>query len=249
MKNSLIILTLCIISATPLSIQTEESWNAAFQKNTEPKTKSDREKAHLKGLVHTVHERYENLNIQNKAEREQGPWSIVTYDQNGKRIKTEHKQYGTHGVLESEGESVRIHDPVKDTEEEARYSPDGTLVSKKVYDPDGNQIETVGFNRDGSLQYKWTWLYDSFGNVIEKTNYKNGGNINFKNVFIYDDDQNCTEINTFNAKGVLTSKEAFTYEYDSNGNWIKQVRLLGEVENGQIDLKPIGITHRAITYY
>ena len=88
------------------------------------------------------------------------------------------------------------------------------------YDLNGKLLEEAGYNSDGSLFSKKTYVYDSKGNVTEESSMVNVYKpMIVKYTFTYEPSGN--KIATEYIDGVFTGK--YAYKYDSSGNEIEKV--------------------------
>lgn len=88
------------------------------------------------------------------------------------------------------------------------------------YDLNGKLLEEAGYNSDGSLFSKETYVYDSKGNVTEESSMVNVYKPRIvKYTFTYEPSGN--KIATEYIDGVFTGK--YAYKYDSSGNEIEKV--------------------------
>jgi len=69
----------------------------------------------------------------------------------------------------------------------------GELYNKATYDANGNAIEYISYESDGSVRVTEKYTYDSFGKATEHTVYDSEGNIEQKEIFKYDKNGNLTE--------------------------------------------------------
>lgn len=105
--------------------------------------------------------------------------------------------------------------------EQLRYSNDGDLSQRIVYNRSENKVEELYYNSGTKLTGKYVNLLDAKGNVTEEQGYDENGN---KTEYRY----------------------SYKYEaFDAQGNWTKRVTL--EWKNRA--LVPTSITYRTITYY
>jgi len=71
------------------------------------------------------------------------------------------------------------------------------------YDKNGNNIELIGYDSDGSVEGKITYKYDEQGNPIEG--------------YLY------------NLDGSLAEEYTSQYEYDEQKNWTKKIEFRNDV--------------------
>ena len=101
------------------------------------------------------------------------------------------------------------------------YSGDEKSEARKdtyiAFDKNGNTIEKIEYNRDGSIKNKETFKYDAAGNVLEETAFeskaeKNSKEANNKKVtYKYNSSNDKTEENVYDGDGKLIRKTVFTY--------------------------------------
>lgn len=83
------------------------------------------------------------------------------------------------------------------------------------YDSNGNEIEMVAFNGDGSISYKSTSKYDNEGKMIERSWLSSDSNS--KQICTYDKNGNLIEMNEYYDGSTLSSLTT-TFKYDNRGN-------------------------------
>lgn len=123
------------------------------------------------------------------------------------------------------------------------YSGDEKAEPRKdtytAFDKNGNTLEKIEYNRDGSIKNKETFKYDAAGNVLEETAFegkaeKNSKEANNKKVtYKYNSSNDKTEENVFDGEGKLIRKTVFTYNrngdksaevvMDASGKMIKKM--------------------------
>ena len=123
------------------------------------------------------------------------------------------------------------------------YNSDGSLDYKYTYkyDEKGNKIEWNSYKSDGSLNYKFTYKYDEKGNEIEWNSYNSDGSLDYKYTYKYDEKGNEIESNRYKSDGSLNYKFTYKYEFDKQDNWIKKIIFLNEI--------PKYILEREYEYY
>ncbi|MBQ5647693.1 MAG: hypothetical protein IIV16_01055, partial [Alistipes sp.] len=99
---------------------------------------------------------------------------------------------------------------------------------KEVYkfNQQGDVIEEVDYNSDGSLRWKHLYKYDSKGNMIEEASYRGDGSLERKDLYKYDSKGNKIEWAYYNCDGSL--REKYLYKYDSKGNMIEEASYRGD---------------------
>jgi len=90
----------------------------------------------------------------------------------------------------------------------------------KIFNTNGNNIETIIYNSDGSLFQKHINKFDKNANEVEKNIYDSNNSLKWKYLIKYDDKGNKIEENYYSSDGNLHSKE--TYKYDNEGNKIEE---------------------------
>lgn len=106
--------------------------------------------------------------------------------------------------------------------EKIYYNSDGTVDDKWItkYDEEGNEIENNNFTSDGSLLFKLIHKFDNKGNRIESNTYNSDGSINSNSTHKYDEKENYIESISHISDGYSAKKE--TYSYDDKGNVIEK---------------------------
>lgn len=100
---------------------------------------------------------------------------------------------------------------------------------QSVYDSNGNEIEWIKYNKDGTIKKKRTYKYDKKNNLIEEQEF-DGNQLTRKVIYSYNNfDEKISEI-TYDGNGQILRKEIFTYNnkglksekkvYDKNDNLI-----------------------------
>jgi uncharacterized protein RhaS with RHS repeats len=153
-------------------------------------------------------------------------------------------QYNSNGNLVEQVIIFNHDTPGKNT---YTYDDKGKMIKLKMfngtytdyqYDINGNLIQEITFNRDGSVvmngnrQLKITYQYNNNGKLIKKSDYmsndsykydKNGNKVeelkslvngyNLKYIYDYDNVSNIKMIKAFNNKGDLIEITAYQYNY------------------------------------
>jgi len=124
------------------------------------------------------------------------------------------------------------------------------------YDNDGNNTETIHYNKMGKKIRKYNSIYNNEGKVITdlpyvsfegKTDINNGmkqydyddngnkiqtkrfdnqRNLSQTTNFSYDSNNNIIEYNKFDKNGTLIENVKVQYEYDNKNNWVKQTKIV-----------------------
>lgn len=79
------------------------------------------------------------------------------------------------------------------------------------YNPKGKRIESVGYDMDGNIEYKYKSDYDKFGNEIEKNRIDNENEV-YKTYY-------------------------FKYDFDSESNWIEKITYWDKVPKFIVERK------------
>lgn len=105
------------------------------------------------------------------------------------------------------------------------HSNSGKLWLRYVYHYRGaNELETLVYSQDGSLNQRYVATLDTRGNEIAES--------------------------SFNTKtGAVDNQYTYAYEFDRHGNWIKQTTGKLSTKDGKTQFLPYSITYRTITYY
>ena len=164
---------------------------------------------------------------------------VHKYDENGKRVETEHYKNGklkTKWVFtcDDEGEKVESKDvKLTTTCSLVEYNNDGSYVkiyrntdskgrirtSRWTYSRDSVIVAYETRNYKDKIIMKYTNEYDSQNNRIVYTYYKKGGKkLSHRTTFKYNSNKKITERISYNGKGKMQSKKQYTY--DSKGNLI-----------------------------
>ena len=91
------------------------------------------------------------------------------------------------------------------------------------YDEQGNLIERLGYNANGSFSYQFEYKYNEQGNYIEFLSYNADGSFSYH--VKYDEKGNQIEQAFYDADGCLEYK--LKYEYDEQSKLISE--LISEV--------------------
>ena len=116
------------------------------------------------------------------------------------------------------------YDDQKRLVEKSWFMSNDELSSRDVYKYSGNERETVGYSRDGSVNQRYVTILDDKGNEVEETH------------FVPKD-------------GSVQNKYSYAYEFDAKGNWIKRVTSKWVTKDGKSSFVPAYTTYRTITYY
>ncbi|RUA31272.1 MAG: hypothetical protein DSY76_01505 [Bacteroidetes bacterium] len=162
---------------------------------------------------------------------------VYKYNEEGKRIQTEHYKKGklkSKWVYSCDDEGTKVKENKVDTKTSCsivEHNNDGSYVkiyrttdskgkiikNRWTYNKDSLLIAYELINPKGVIVRKYTNEYDEKGNIVVYTYYKKGGEkISHRSKFKYNDDKKILEKLIYNGKGKLKSKKQF--EYDKQGN-------------------------------
>ena len=135
-------------------------------------------------------------------------------------------------VATTETESVSLYDSSGKLIETTFVSSSKNIqVEKSIYkyDEQGNLIENIGYQLDGSLQRKIVNKYDEQGNQIESSTFRPDGSLQMKLIYKYDGQGNQIEYSWFVDPLIFPSSVKYgglmnlqKYEYDEFGNQVRQ---------------------------
>ena len=173
-------------------------------------------KGNLSGI--TVYGYIDGARVSNNKsiEREYNPPPIVVVSPPGAVQKKGDSRYATKYAYR--------YDDQKRLVEKTWFESNDEMSSRNVYKYSGNERETVGYSRDGSVNQRLVSIFDDKGNEVEKTD--------------------------FGPKdGSVRNKYSYAYEFDAKGNWIKRVTSKWVTKDGKSSFVPAYTTYRTITYY
>ena len=105
-----------------------------------------------------------------------------------------------------------------------RYTNDGNLSTRNVFDFNDNHKEERWYLSDGMMYHRQVSLLDEKGNEIE--------------------------VSEFNVRdGSVERRYTYKYEFDSKGNWTKRTTYNGTTTGGKSASQPTWVTYRTIEYY
>ncbi|RLD65398.1 MAG: hypothetical protein DRI84_06900 [Bacteroidetes bacterium] len=165
---------------------------------------------------------------------------LYQYNEEGKRIQTEHYKKGklkTKWVYSCDEEGSKVKDKKVDVKTSCslvEHNNDGSYVkiyrttdskgkilkSRWTYNKDSVLTAYERINNKGVITSKYTNEYDKKGNRIVYSYYKRGGEkVRHRNEFKYNDTKKVVEKIVYNGKEKLKSKNQ--YKYDTQGNMIE----------------------------
>ena len=83
--------------------------------------------------------------------------------------------------------------------------------SYEKYDAEGNVIEEVAYNKDGSTEKKITRKFNKAGDITEESKFNGKGELQSRTVTVYNDSGNKTSEQTFDGNGKMTEWLKFGY--------------------------------------
>ena len=113
------------------------------------------------------------------------------------------------------------YDEQKRLLEHSWFRSNGELFLRYVYRYTGNQLESLVYSEDGSLNQRSVSLLDAKGNEIERTSFDP-------------------------RDGAPGAKYSYVYKFDANGNWTKRTTSK-VITNGRPE--PLYVDFRTITYF
>jgi len=165
---------------------------------------------------------------------------IYKYNDEGKRVQTEHYKKGelkSKWIFTCDDEGKKVENKnikLKTTCSLVEHNNDGsyvkiyrntdskgkTKISRWTYSKDSLLIVYETRNHKGKITMKYTNEYDDKGNRIVYTYYKKGGEkVNNVSKYKYDSDKRVVEIASFYSKGNLLNRK--TFKYDDKGRNIE----------------------------
>lgn len=87
------------------------------------------------------------------------------------------------------------------------------------FNEEGNEVESIFYNSDGSLSTKDIFKYDEEGNLLELITYKSDGSFDIKSTMKYDEEGNEVEYIRSDDSGILFKH---SYKYDEKGNQVER---------------------------
>jgi hypothetical protein len=116
------------------------------------------------------------------------------------------------------------YDEKKRLTEKTYFHSNGERYLRYVSKYTGNQLESLVYSQDGSLNQRSVSLLDSKGNEVERTSFDP-------------------------RDGSRGSKYSYVYEFDSNGNWTKKTTSKVSTKDGREQAEAEYVGFRTITYY
>lgn len=92
-------------------------------------------------------------------------------------------------------------------------------LSTQIYDRNGFLTETIIYNNEGKVEYKYTYDYNNNGMRIKTTRYSDGKTTNYYK-YDYNEFGNKMKAYRYDTSGNL--EEYYIYEYDGDGNLVEE---------------------------
>lgn len=170
------------------------------------------------------------------------------YDGPDSRESVDELRYSPDGSLESR--TVRLIGSSGTQEESLDYDADGGLILRSVlhYDSDGRQTQIESYTPQGRYLGKLLHSYDHEDNLILDTNIDEEGCVLGRISHSYDSHGSEASFMTIRPDGSVKLRRECDYEYDSYGNWIRQV--MSESVPGDTErMEPREVVYSRIFYY
>jgi hypothetical protein len=123
------------------------------------------------------------------------------------------------------------------TVERSSYRTDGSLSLRESTNLPEKRVESVTYNRDGSLAGK------SIRVDQQITEYAADGSL--KKSTLITSTGRLPEESTYDPDGTIRKESQIPDEIDDHGNWIKQTKWVSDSQG----TRPVKVTYRAITYH
>lgn len=161
--------------------------------------------------------------------------TTVTYNDLGQLI--ERAEYDARGTLLDKLSNTFNGAGVLKAVERSSYRPDGSLSLRESTNPTEMRVESVTYNRDGSLAGR------SIRVNQEITEYAADGSL--KKTTLITSTGRLPEESTYGPDGTIRKESQLPDEIDAHGNWIKQTKWVSDSQGS----RPVKVTYRVITYY
>ena len=235
-----------------------------FQTQTHvQKTKTDWEEEGFKGRVQTVKSESTSFSVVDgkMVEGKRKPAREDIYDSNGYITKSEtygmSRQTIIYGFVD--GERTLKFKSTQQGDGPPPAAPPPNPNAKKAdprfdikhrvkRDSNGNVIEMLLIDNDGSEGNRIVWKYDEKGNSIERWLYTSDGKLNSRSTSSFNDkgyEDKAVAEDPNSSKTYIS----YSYEYDSQGNWIKRVESVLTATNDKQSYVPKYVQYRTIKYY
>jgi hypothetical protein len=145
------------------------------------------------------------LNDENFKGKVKSVTEYVTATVKGKEVVLGKRVY----TYDNNGNEVLIRD--YDPQHDSTNLPETRWGYK--YNEDGNKVEEVLYNNDGSISWKTLFTYDKSGMLSEANRYHRDGALEERYVYINDANGNKTAEASFNFKGEPNCKSKFKYDH------------------------------------
>lgn len=160
--------------------------------------------------------------------------TVLTRNKEGQVIES--AKYDAKGILMEKSNNTFSAGDLK-TSRRSIYRPEGSLQSTVATDMAQKRVDTITYNRDGSVASKSIRLdneiveYAKDGSLRKTTTISSQGRL--QDEVILDDE------------GSTRREAQIPDQIDAHGNWIKHTKWLTD-SNGT---RPVKVTYRTITYY
>lgn len=151
---------------------------------------------------------------------------VFNYDNQGRKIESKH--FKGDGSLQAYSKTA--------------YSVKAIGITTSEY------VYRAPARTDGTLDYGSVTTFDEQGNPVEVIVYNGDGTFDKKAIYKYEKGLE-TELVVHNADGSIREKETTAYEFDVIGNWIKKTSMKQMTKEGKLSPEPPYIIRRTITYY
>lgn len=161
--------------------------------------------------------------------------TILTRNARGQVIESaEYDAKGT--VLDKFSNTFNAAGELK-TVERSSYRADGSLSLRESTNLPEKRVESVTYNRDGSLAGKSIRVNQQI------TEYAADGSL--KKSTLITSTGRLPEESTYYPDGTIRKESQIPDEIDAHGNWIKQTKWVSDSQG----TRPVKVTYRVITYY
>ena len=163
--------------------------------------------------------------------------SKTTFTRNALGQLIERAEYDAKGTLLDKFSNTFNAAGELTTVERSSYRADGSLSLRESTSVPEKRVESVTYNRDGSLAGK------SIRVNQEITEYAADGSL--KKSTLITSTGRLPEESTYDPDGTIRKESQLPDEIDAHGNWIKQTKWVSDSQG----TRPVKVTYRVITYY
>jgi len=163
--------------------------------------------------------------------------SKTTFTRNALGQLIESAEYDAKGTLQDKFSNTFNAAGELTTVERSSYRADGSLSLRESTSVPEKRVESVTYNRDGSLAGKTIRVnqeiteYAADGSLKKSTHITSTGRL--------------PEDSTYDPDGTIRKESQLPDEIDAHGNWIKQTKWVSDSQG----TRPVKVTYRVITYY